>query len=147
MTHLQLFFALQQMLVLQAWLCGMQDQGTAIWLFAYFGYWLEIFVVIAFKVMSGSLLVAGVRKKQLKQPVLPKTADSLSTSSEDSTVKAVDIPKGKEVQPSDFIVGADSMQHKGKAVYEEQAECSGSSGSSNSTQQQHVELADMQARP
>ena len=124
-----------------------QDQGTAIWLFAYFGYWIEIWVVIAFKVLSGSLLVAGVRKGQLKKPVLPSGNNHLCTASENSTVKAVDIPKGKEVQPSDFIVGPHTAQHQGtgKPEYEEEAEGSGSSGSTSTTQQQqHVEMADLQ---
>ena len=128
----------------------LQDQGTAIWLFAYFGYWIEIFIVIAFKVLSGSLLVAGVKKNQLRKPVLPKTADQVCASPEDSS-KVVSIPKGKEVQPSDFIVGHDTVQHqgKGKDMFEEQAEGSGSSGSSGSSsnpQQQHVEMAAMQVR-
>ena len=128
----------------------LQDQGTAIWVFAYFGYWIEIFIVIAFKVLSGSLLVAGVKKNQLRKPVLPKTADQVCASPEDSS-KVVSIPKGKEVQPSDFIVGHDTVQHqgKGKDMFEEQAEGSGSSGSSGSSsnpQQQHVEMAAMQVR-
>lgn len=137
------------------WYCGIlyaifgyQDQGTAIWLFAYFGYWVEIFIVIAFKILSGTLLVAGVKKKQLKKPVLPKTADQVSTSPEDSS-KVVGIPKGKEVQPSDFIVGHDTVQHKGKDMYEEQAEGSGSSGSSGSSsnpQQQNLEMAAMHVK-
>ncbi len=132
-------------MLMEVWV--VQDQGTAIWLFAYFGYWIEIFIVIAFKILSGSLLVAGVKKKQLRKPVLPKTADQVSTTPEDSS-KVVSIPKGKEVQPSDFIVGHDTVQHKGKE-YEEQAEGSGSSGSSGSSsnpQQQHVEMAAMQVR-
>lgn len=122
---------------------GYQDQGTAIWLFAYFGYWIEIFIVIAFKAVSGSLLVAGVRNKQLKQPVLPENASQLPTS---ANVKADGTPKGKAVQPSDFIVQPDSAQDmgKGKDVFEEEAEGSGSSGSGSSEQmqeQQHVEMA------
>lgn len=121
----------------------MQDQGTAIWLFAYFGYWIEIFIVIAFKAVSGSLLVAGVRNKQLKQPVLPENASQLPTS---ANVKADGTPKGKAVQPSDFIVQPESAQDmgKGKDVFEEEAEGSGSSGSGSSEQmqeQQHVEMA------
>ncbi|KAA6416631.1 MAG: high-affinity iron permease, partial [Trebouxia sp. A1-2] len=129
---------------------GYQDQGTAIWLFAYFGYWVEIFIVIAFKILSGTLLVAGVKKKQLRKPVLPKVADQVSSSPEDSS-KVVSVPKGKEVQPSDFIVGHDTVQQKGKGkhMFEEQAEGSGSSGSSGSSsnpQLQHVEMAAMQVR-
>jgi len=135
-------------MLMEVWV--LQDQGTAIWLFAYFGYWVEIFIVIAFKILSGTLLVAGVKKKQLRKPVLPKTADQVSTSPEDSS-KVVSIPKGKEVQPSDFIVGHDTVQHqgKGKDMFEEKAEGSGSSGSSGSSsnpQQQHVEMAAMQVR-
>ena len=140
-------------MLMESW-C-LQDQGTAIWLFAYFGYWIEIFIVIAFKILSGSLLVAGVKKKQLRKPVLPKTADQVSASPKDPS-KVVSIPKGKEVQPSDFIVGHDTLQHqgKGKDMFEEQAEGSGSSGSgssgssesSSNPQQQHVEMAAMQVR-
>jgi hypothetical protein len=35
-----------------------QDTGTAMWLFAYFGYWLEVLLVVAARAMKGSLLVA-----------------------------------------------------------------------------------------
>ena len=35
-----------------------QDTGTAIWLFAYFGYWLEILIVVAIRACKGSLLTA-----------------------------------------------------------------------------------------
>ena len=38
--------------------CAAQDQGTAIWLFAYFGYWLEVLLVVAARAMKGSLLTA-----------------------------------------------------------------------------------------
>ena len=36
----------------------MQDTGTAIWLFAYFGYWLEILAVVAIRAWRGSLMEA-----------------------------------------------------------------------------------------
>ena len=125
-----------------------QDQGTAIWLFAYFGYWIQIWVVIAAKAITGSLLVAGVRRKQLKTPAKGKGVvhDNASTASDESTIKAGDVPKGKEVQPGDFLVHPNNVQHKGKAEYENEAEASGSSGSSSPHQYQqprHVQMANM----
>ena len=38
--------------------CTLQDSGTAIWLFAYFGYWLEVIIVLASRAIKGSLLSA-----------------------------------------------------------------------------------------
>ena len=35
-----------------------QDSGTAIWLFAYFGYWLEVIIVLASRAIKGSLMSA-----------------------------------------------------------------------------------------
>ncbi len=142
--HYQLFSSVDTRFSVLIVVCDLQDQGTAIWLFAYFGYWVEIVIVITFKILSGTLLVAGVKKKS----VLPKTTDQVSTSPEDSN-KVVSISKGKEVQPCDFIVGRDTVQHKDKDVFEEQAEGSGSYGSSkasNKPQQQHAEMAPMQVR-
>ena len=36
----------------------MQDSGTAIWVFAYFGYWLEVIIVLASRAIKGSLMSA-----------------------------------------------------------------------------------------
>ena len=127
--------------------CNVQDQGTAIWLFAYFGYWIQVWVVILCKALSGSLLVAGVRRKQLKTP--PKSGQEAQlANSDDSIAQPGEIPKGKEVQPADFIVHHENVQHKSqvKAPHEEEAEGSGSSGSSGNPthQHQHVQMTNLQ---
>ena len=66
----------------------MQDTGTAIWLFAYFGYWAEILVVIAIRTCRGSLMNALRQhppKPNLQQVALAKLghmSPSLSCSSD-----------------------------------------------------------------
>ena len=124
----------------------LQAQGTAIWLFAYVGYWLEILVVLIFKAMSGTLLVAGAKRGQLKKG--PKTAPGMSHAG-DSARTGTDgaVPKGKAVEPGDFIVGHDTKVQNGKdgkPGFEEEAEGSGSSGSDTHTNPQNVQLADLQ---
>ena len=56
----------------------MQDSGTAIWLFAYFGYWLEVIIVLASRAIKGSLMSAkkgGVGKEgPLGTKLLPATS-------------------------------------------------------------------------
>lgn len=124
-------------------LLWLQSQGTAIWLFAYFGYWLEIFFIIAIKAFTGTLTSAGVPKKQLKLPAKDKAARS-SESSEDSTIKAdAPVPKGKEVTSGDFIVGP-NMGGPPKSKF---AHNSDSGSSSSETPAVHqVQLSDMQPR-
>lgn len=113
-----------------------QAQGTAIFLFSYFGYWLEIFFVIGCKAATGTLTVAGVQKNQLKVPAKGKAARD-SESSEDSTIKAdAPVPQGKGVNAGDFIVGPDMGGQKTKFA---QNSDSGSS-SCDTPAVHHVEL-------
>ena len=42
----------------QVWCYVLQDSGNAIWLFAYFGYWVEVIIVLASKSIRGSLMSA-----------------------------------------------------------------------------------------
>ena len=96
-------------------------------------------IVIIAKLSTGTLLVAGVQRKQLKVPAQGKTAPRDSSSSEDSTIKAdAPVPQGKGVSTSDFIVGA----QKGGKPY-----LNSDSGSSNETPAVHtVQLSDLQAQ-
>lgn len=123
-----------------------QAQGTAIWLFAYFGYWVELIIVLVFKTVSGTLLVAGAKRGQLKKG--PKAAPGMSHAGDSARTGADGaVPKGKAVEPADFIVGHDIQIQNGKGGkpgFEEEAEGSGSSGSDTQTNPQHVQLADMQ---
>ena len=123
-------------------LLSVQAQGTAIWLFAYFGYWLEIFFVILCKAVTGSLTSAGVNKKQLKVPAKDKAART-SESSEDSTIKAdAPVPKGKGVTAGDFIVGPNMGGQKSKFAHNS----SDSGSSSSETPAVHqVQLTDQQS--
>lgn len=50
---------------------GMQDSGTAIWLFAYFGYWLEVIVVLAARAARGTLLSAAKKRPTTRPGALP----------------------------------------------------------------------------
>ena len=50
---------------------GMQDSGTAIWLFAYFGYWLEVIIVLAARAARGTLLSAGKKRSNNGPAALP----------------------------------------------------------------------------
>ena len=123
-----------------------QDQGTAIWLFAYFGYWLEVIFVLVFKFATGTLLVAGAKRGQLKKG--PKTAPGMSHAGDSArTGEDVGIPKGKAIERADFIVGHNTHTQTakgGKLGFEEDAEGSGSSGSDTQTNPQHVQLTDLQ---
>ena len=103
-------------------------------------------MVLVFKVSSGTLLVAGAKRGQLKKG--PKAAPGMSHAG-DSARTGTDgtIPKGKAVEPADFIVGHDTQVQNGKGGtpgFEEEAEGSGSSGSDTYTTPQNVQLADMQ---
>ncbi len=55
------------------WLASLQDSGTAIWLFAWFGYWLEVIFVLSVRAIKGSLLSAkqdkGSRGRQSELPL------------------------------------------------------------------------------
>lgn len=135
------------------WICGIlyaifgyQDQGTAIWLFAYVGYWLEVIFVLVFKFATGTLLVAGAKRGQLKKG--PKTAPGMSHAGDSArTGDDGGIPKGKAVEPADFIVGHNTHTQTakgGKPGFEEEAEGSGSSGSDTHTNPQRVQLTDLQ---
>lgn len=102
--------------------------------------------MLVFKTVSGTLLVAGAKRGQLKKG--PKAAPGLSHAG-DSARTGTDeaIPKGKTVEPADFIVGHDTHVQNGKGGkpgFEEEAEGSGSSGSDTHTNPQHVQLADLQ---
>ena len=99
--------------------------------------------MLCFKLISGTLLVAGVKRGQLKKG--PKSAPGAG----DATVTGTDggIPKGKAVEPADFVVGHHTPVQNakgGKPGFEEEAEGSGSSGSDTHTNPQHVQLADLQ---
>lgn len=124
----------------------LQAQGTAIWLFAYVGYWLQILVVLVIKFFTGTLLVAGVKRGQLKRG--PKKAPGMSHAGDSAkTEKGGQYPEGKDVEPADFIVNHHTPVQDGKGVKEgyEEAEGSGSSGSDTQhTNPQHVQLADLQ---
>lgn len=124
----------------------LQAQGTAIWLFAYCGYWLEIIFVLVFKFFTGTLLVAGAKRGQLKKG--PKTAPGMSHAGDSARTGAdVGIPKGKAVEPADFIVGHDTHMQTAKGVkpgFEDEAEGSGSSGSDTHTNPQQVQLTELQ---
>ncbi|CAK0737138.1 hypothetical protein CVIRNUC_000861 [Coccomyxa viridis] len=58
---------------LVAALFGYTDSGTAIWLFAWFGYWLEVIFVLSVRAIKGSLLSAkqdkGSRGRQSELPL------------------------------------------------------------------------------
>lgn len=43
-------------------LFGYTDNGTAIWLIAYFGYWLEVIIVLVARAARGTLLTAGKKR-------------------------------------------------------------------------------------
>ena len=61
-----------------------QDTGTAIWLFAYFGYWLEILIVVAARAHKGSLLLALRQRPPQRDPqqlALAKIGQMSPTSS------------------------------------------------------------------
>ncbi|KAL3155144.1 hypothetical protein ABBQ38_011200 [Trebouxia sp. C0009 RCD-2024] len=131
----------------QSWICGIlyaifgyQAQGTAIWLFAYCGYWLELLVVVLTKSCSGTLLVAGAKRGQLKKG--PTSAPGVSHVGDSArTEKGRDMARGKAVNPADFIV---TPTQTGKDIdFKEEAEGSGSSGSDTHANLQHVQLADL----
>lgn len=65
-----------------------QDSGTAIWLFAYFGYWLEVIFVLSVRAARGTLLQSKKRPqpaeadlpqlngaKQVRPPDTPLSPD------------------------------------------------------------------------
>ena len=107
------------------------------------GYWLEILVVLLIKFWTGTLLVAGVKRGQLKKG--PKSAPGMSHAGDSArTEKGGVYPKGKDIQPADFIVNNQTPVHNKGAKYEEEAEGSGSSCSDTVTNPQHVQLADLQ---
>jgi hypothetical protein len=61
----------------------MQDSGTAIWLFAYFGYWVEVLIVLLIKVARGTLLHAKKKSKplpELEPAPSPKEVSSPGTT-------------------------------------------------------------------
>ncbi len=53
---------------------GAQDSGTAIWLFAYFGYWLEIIIVLSARAARGTLLSAIKKRPGRQGATLPALA-------------------------------------------------------------------------
>lgn len=55
--------------------CDAQDSGTAIFLFAYFGYWLEVIIVLTARAAKGTLLSA-VKRRPAGQPALPTAKDT-----------------------------------------------------------------------
>ena len=69
---------------------ALQDSGTAIWLFAYFGYWLEIIIVMTSKGIRGSLMSAKkVNRKGNELPLGVKgTPPSRSGSESPITSRA-----------------------------------------------------------
>lgn len=126
--------------------CGaVQDQGTAIWLFAYFGYWLQVWFVILVKAITGSLMTAGVKRRQLKTPAKGQGHETKLNSlvaNDEKGVHGAEPPLGKDVRPADFIVHPNSAQKtNGKLAHEDEAEGSGSSGSD---QQHGVQMANIQ---
>ena len=78
--------------------CTLQDSGTAIWLFAYFGYWLEVIVVLASRAIKGSLMSAkkaGGKGKEgpLGTQLLPATSTgNVSPTSAKANQKAAGRP-------------------------------------------------------
>ena len=74
----------------------MQDSGNAIWLFAYFGYWVEVIIVLASRSIRGSLMSAkkGKPKAPSELPLgvkgVPEGAKGVSeaSSSADSPIAA-----------------------------------------------------------
>jgi high-affinity iron transporter len=58
-------------------LLGYTDHGTAMWLFAYFTYWLEVAIVIIAKATRGSLMQAKIRR----QPAVVQMGQQHSKSS------------------------------------------------------------------
>ena len=50
-----------------------QDSGSAIWLFTYFGYWVEVIIVLSARAAKGTLLNA-VKKRPAGQAALPAIA-------------------------------------------------------------------------
>ena len=103
-------------------------------------------MVLLFKFWTGTLLVAGVKRGQLKKG--PKSAPGMSHAGDSArTEKGGEFPKGKGVEPSDFIVNHHTPVQNGKGAkggFEDEAEGSGSSGSDTVTNPQHVQLADLQ---
>lgn len=142
LTCAPLTYCVSLLLPMTVVLLFVQAQGTAIWLIAYFGYWLEIFFVILCKALTGTLTAAGVNKKQLKVSAKDKAART-SESSEDSTIKAdAPVPQGKGVTAGDFIVGPDIGGQKSKFAHN-----SDSGSSSSETPAVHqVQLTDLQSR-
>ena len=67
---------------------ALQDSGTAIFLFAYFGYWLEVTFALTIRALRGELLTSktlrieeAVNKNQIPLPVPdPKEAAACSSS-------------------------------------------------------------------
>lgn len=57
----------------------MQDSGTAIWLFAYFGYWLEVIIVLASRAIKGSLMSAKKAPQGKDGPLGTKLLPTNST--------------------------------------------------------------------
>lgn len=97
--------------------------------------------MLAVKVWTGTLLVAGAKRGQLKQG--PKSAPGVSQAGDSArTEKGGVVPTGKAVDPADFIVTGHTPVQTGKgADFKEEAEGSGSSGSDTQTSPQHVQLA------
>ncbi len=93
--------------------CVVQSQGNALWLFAYFGYWLEIFIIIGIKLLRGKLTDANHKRSpavmravaeheaQPKDKVFDVSASESGASSRpssDSDVKAKAKAKAIELQ-------------------------------------------------
>ena len=92
----------------------MQANGNALWLIAYFGYWLEIFLVIAIKLIRGKLTDAAHKRSpavmrstaehqdQAKDKQFDDSASESETSSRPSSetdikakakAKAIELPQ------------------------------------------------------
>ena len=65
----------------------MQDKGTAIWVLAYFIYWLEVGIVLAAKGTRGELLAASKRRNKCP-PVVIQLPRSTSSAEEALPMKA-----------------------------------------------------------
>ena len=96
--------------------------------------------MVAVKSCSGTLLVAGAKRGQLKKA--PKSAPGVSHVGDSArTEKGMEVPRGKAVNPDDFIVSP--VQTEKDVGFKEEAEGSGSSGSDTHPNPQHVQLANL----
>ena len=80
----------------------LQDSGTAIWLFAYFGYWLEVIIVLASRGIKGSLLSAKKANPKGKElPLGTKVASGSSAGDvSPTTARANQKAAGEPLQAS-----------------------------------------------